>query len=65
MKDLTERGLWDDDMKNKIIAYGGSIQVNYALTFVFKPLSIKQNHASKIRLKAVKLFVDKKQIKSY
>lgn len=26
MKDLTERGLWDDDMKNKIIAYGGSIQ---------------------------------------
>ncbi|XP_048776929.1 ribonucleoside-diphosphate reductase large subunit-like [Ostrea edulis] len=26
MKDLTERGLWDDDMKNKIIANSGSIQ---------------------------------------
>lgn len=26
IKDLTERGLWDDDMKNKIIANNGSIQ---------------------------------------
>ena len=28
LKDLTEQGLWDDDMKNQIIAAGGSIQVN-------------------------------------
>lgn len=26
IKDLTERGLWDDDMKNQIIANNGSIQ---------------------------------------
>lgn len=26
LKDLTERGLWDDDMKNKLIAGNGSIQ---------------------------------------
>lgn len=28
MKDLTERGLWDEDMKNQLIAHNGSIQVN-------------------------------------
>lgn len=27
LKDLTERGLWDDDMKNKLIASNGSVQV--------------------------------------
>ncbi|CAO1365642.1 unnamed protein product [Diamesa tonsa] len=27
LKDLTELGLWDDDMKNKIIAHNGSIQL--------------------------------------
>ena len=27
LKDLTERRLWNDDVKNKIIAHGGSIQV--------------------------------------
>ena len=27
LKDLTERGLWSDDMKNQLIAHGGSIQV--------------------------------------
>ena len=26
LKDLTERGLWDDDMKNTMIAHGGSVQ---------------------------------------
>lgn len=26
LKDLTERGLWDDDMKNKLIASNGSVQ---------------------------------------
>lgn len=26
LKDLTDRGLWTDEMKNKIIAHGGSIQ---------------------------------------
>ncbi|ESO89554.1 hypothetical protein LOTGIDRAFT_206843 [Lottia gigantea] len=26
LKDLTEQGLWDDDMKNRIISEGGSIQ---------------------------------------
>lgn len=27
LKDLTELGLWNDEMKNKLIAHGGSIQV--------------------------------------
>ena len=27
LKDLTERGLWNEDMKNKLIAHNGSIQV--------------------------------------
>ena len=27
LKDLTELGLWDETMKHKLIAYGGSIQV--------------------------------------
>ncbi|XP_061753678.1 ribonucleoside-diphosphate reductase large subunit-like isoform X2 [Nerophis ophidion] len=27
LKDLTERGLWSDDMKNQLIAHNGSIQV--------------------------------------
>lgn len=29
LKDLTERGLWNGEMKNKIIAYNGSIQVRH------------------------------------
>ncbi|KAI4878767.1 hypothetical protein NFI96_028764 [Prochilodus magdalenae] len=28
MKDLTERGLWNEDMKNQLIAHNGSIQYN-------------------------------------
>lgn len=28
LKDLTDRDLWDDDLKNEIIANRGSIQVN-------------------------------------
>lgn len=28
LKDLTERGLWSDEMKNQLIAQNGSIQVN-------------------------------------
>ena len=31
LKDLTELGLWDETMKHKLIAYGGSVQVR-ALT---------------------------------
>jgi len=27
LKDLTELGLWNDDMKHKMIAHNGSIQV--------------------------------------
>jgi ribonucleoside-diphosphate reductase subunit M1 len=27
LRDLTERDLWDDDMKNQLIAANGSIQV--------------------------------------
>lgn len=27
LKDLTERGLWNEEMKNQIIAHNGSIQV--------------------------------------
>lgn len=27
LKDLTERGLWSDGMKNQLIAHNGSIQV--------------------------------------
>lgn len=27
LKDLTERGLWSDAMKNQLIAHNGSIQV--------------------------------------
>lgn len=27
LKDLTERGLWSEEMKNQIIAHNGSIQV--------------------------------------
>ena len=27
LKDLTELGLWNDDMKHKLIAHNGSIQV--------------------------------------
>lgn len=27
MKDLTEQGLWNEDMKNQLIAHNGSIQV--------------------------------------
>lgn len=26
LKELVELGLWDDDMKNRIIAHGGSVQ---------------------------------------
>lgn len=28
LKDLTDRGLWNDDMKNQLIAQNGSIQVH-------------------------------------
>lgn len=28
LNDLTELGLWNDDMKNEIISQGGSIQVS-------------------------------------
>ena len=27
LKDLTEQGLWDDEMKNQLIANNGSVQV--------------------------------------
>ena len=27
LKDLTELGVWDDDMKNLLIAHNGSVQV--------------------------------------
>ena len=30
LKDLTERGLWNEEMKNQIIAHNGSIQVQGA-----------------------------------
>lgn len=30
LKDLTERGLWNEEMKNQIIAFSGSIQVRLA-----------------------------------
>lgn len=30
LKDLTERGLWNEEMKNQIIAFSGSIQVRPA-----------------------------------
>jgi len=34
LKDLTELGLWNDDMKHKLIAHNGSIQVQHTvLTF--------------------------------
>ena len=29
LKDLTERNLWDETMKQKLIAYNGSIQVSF------------------------------------
>lgn len=32
LKDLTERGLWNEDMKNQLIAQNGSIQVNVKLS---------------------------------
>lgn len=38
LKDLTERGLWDEDMKNEIIANNGSVQVFLArnnVLFIF------------------------------
>ena len=28
LKDLTELGVWDDDMKNLLIAHNGSVQVH-------------------------------------
>lgn len=31
LKDLTDRNLWDDEMKNEIIANNGSVQVNFFL----------------------------------
>ena len=31
LKDLTERGLWNEAMKQKLIAYNGSIQVGRAI----------------------------------
>ena len=31
LKDLTERGLWSDDLKNELIASNGSIQVGVDL----------------------------------
>jgi len=33
LRDLTEYGLWNDDMKNEIIAKGGSVQVSCKQTF--------------------------------
>lgn len=34
LKDLTEMGLWNEAMKQKLIAYNGSIQVNIRLSSV-------------------------------
>jgi ribonucleoside-diphosphate reductase subunit M1 len=31
LKDLSERGLWNDDLKNEIISQNGSIQVTFSL----------------------------------
>ena len=38
LKDLTELGVWDDDMKNLLIAHNGSVQVN--LFRLFRSLQI-------------------------
>lgn len=38
MKDLTEQGLWNEDMKNQLIAHNGSIQVGFVLDIVIVTL---------------------------
>lgn len=35
LKDLTEKGLWDEDMKNLIIAHNGSIQVRNMSIYLY------------------------------
>lgn len=35
LRDLIEKGLWNEDMCNKIIANGGSIQVSIYLSFKY------------------------------
>ena len=31
MKDLTDKGLWDEKMKNTLIAHNGSVQVGVVM----------------------------------
>ena len=40
LKDLTELGVWNDEMKNQIIAKGGSIQVNSVTQELFLSLPV-------------------------
>ena len=35
LKDLTEKGLWNEDMKNQLIANNGSIQVGVLINEEF------------------------------
>ena len=35
MKDLTERGLWNETMKHRLIAHNGSIQVGVVLITMY------------------------------
>jgi len=65
LKDLTELGLWDETMKHKLIAYGGSVQVR-ALAVktegeerggvweVLHPLCFKNSKGGKIPLSQMK-----------
>ena len=42
MKDLADLGLWDEDMKNEIMANEGSVQVGAAsiyISYFFHPVS--------------------------
>ena len=35
LKDLVERGLWSEDIKLKLIAHNGSVQVTVAAIYIF------------------------------
>jgi ribonucleotide reductase alpha subunit len=42
LKDLSDLGLWDDDLKNEIISQNGSIQVRYFVSdFRFRNIHFK------------------------
>ncbi|CAG02916.1 unnamed protein product, partial [Tetraodon nigroviridis] len=42
LKDLTERGLWSDGMKNQLIAHNGSIQVERRICCISSTISLWQ-----------------------